>query len=289
MVIKVALSFLPEAEPGPLPEHAATALHGRSGIVERAAHAREGEAAEEERVTQQDQREKCGPAPRSFRPLQHAGGQPVAGEQRELREVRFHQETVQHGQHARLEHFVGNRLGFQPPRGNDEHEYRQGNRSHLKGAAVQIARHVHGQPRARDRRQDDEKRDQYHRGRIEMPRHMVRQTVSGQQRRDEEEECPRRQQRRFHQFPAKNNLRRQGQRQQKSRFTVLEEVGIVDDQIAEQEEHEQKSEQKKHQSFNQQRAESREIRNESQSLAKQPEGQHGVADDEKDDQRGEKV
>src|SRR2546426_7530522 len=41
VVIKVALSFLPEAEPGPLPEHAATALHGRSGIVERAARSEE--------------------------------------------------------------------------------------------------------------------------------------------------------------------------------------------------------------------------------------------------------
>src|SRR5207244_9105266 len=48
-------------------------------------------------------------------------------------------------------------------------------------------------------------------------------------------------------------------------------------------------EQKKHQSFNQQRAESREIRDESQSLAKQPEGQHGVAGDEKADQCGEKA
>ena len=141
-------------------------------------------------MTQQDQREKSRATQRPFRPLQHAGRKPVAGEQRELGEPRFHQQTVQHSQHARFEHFVADRLGPQPERRADQHQDRQTNRGDLNGAPVQITRHVHRQPRAGDRRQDDEKRDQYRGRRIEMPGHMVGQTVSAQQRRDQKEERP---------------------------------------------------------------------------------------------------
>ena len=183
-VIEVSLPFLPGAEPGPLPEHAAAALHGGRGFVEQAAHPRERQTAEEERVTQEDQRKKPRSAQGSFGPAQHTRGKPIAGQKRELREPRFHQQTVEHRQHSRFEHLVGDRLGPQPERRADEHQQRQRHRSHLKRPPIQVTGDVDRQPRARNGRQDDEKRHQHHRGQVKMPRDTVAEAVSGEQRRD---------------------------------------------------------------------------------------------------------
>ena len=240
-------------------------------------------------MTQQDQRKKTRPAQGSFGPAQHTRGKPIAGQKCELREPRFHQQTVEHRQHSRFEHLVGDRLGPQPERRADEHQQRQRHRSHLKRPPIQVTGDVDRQPRARNGRQDDEKRHQHHRGQVKMPRDTVAETVSGEQRRDQKEKRPRSQQRRFHEFPAEDRLRRHGQREQEGRFAIAEEIGVADHQIAEQQQNEQEGEQKKHQPLDQQCSETGEVRDEFQSPAKQPEGQHDVADDEKADQGGEQA
>ena len=135
--VKVSLACLQGAEPGPLPEDAAATLDGGCGVVEEVAHAGESEAAEEQGVAQQHQPEESGTAQRPFRPAQHARGKPIAGQQRELREPRFHQQPVEHRQHAGLEHFVSDWLGLKPERHADEGQNCQTDRRHLKRAPVQ--------------------------------------------------------------------------------------------------------------------------------------------------------
>src|SRR2546423_11250912 len=103
-----------------------------------------------------------------------------------------------------------------------------------------------------------------------MPAHIVRQTVGRQQWRNQKQKSPRRQQRRFHELPTKDRLRRYRQRHQKNRLAVPEQVGVADDKVAEQQQHEQKSGQKKKQPLDQERAQSREGSPKPQALAEQP-------------------
>ena len=95
-----------------------------------------------------------------------------------------------------------------------------------------------------------------------MPRHATHVSVSREQRRDQKQKRPRRQQRGLDELPLEDRARAHRLRQQKGGLPVAKEIGIADHQVAQQQQDEQKGEQQEHQPLGQRGAESREARNE---------------------------
>ena len=67
-----------------------------------------------------------------------------------------------------------------------------------------------------------------------MPRHPADQPESNQQRRDQKQEGPRRQNDRFDEFPTEDRLRGDGQREEERRFAIAKQVGVGYHQIAQE-------------------------------------------------------
>ena len=87
-----------------------------------------------------------------------------------------------------------------------------------------------------------------------MPRRSARQSVSRQERRNQENKSPRCQEGGFNKFPTINGLERDGQADQKAGFPIAEKTGITDNQIAEDQQDEQKDKEQKKEPFGQERA-----------------------------------
>ena len=120
-----------------------------------------------------------------------------------------------------------------------------------------------------------------------MPRHAAHQPERHQQRRDEKHERPRRQQGGLDEFPAEYGLFRHRQRQQEDRLTVAEQVGIADDEIAQQQQPEQKRKQHIHEPLRQHRAEAGKLGNEPHPVEEQLERQEQIAGEKERDETGE--
>src|SRR5439155_21629725 len=117
--------------------------------------------------------------------------------------------------------------------------------------------------------------------RVEMPHDVLDQTVSRQQRRDQEQKRPRREQRRFDEFPLEDRLRRERQREQKAGFAIPKKVRVADDQIADQQKQKQKREQQKEQPFHKKRSDSRKLPDKAQANVKQPKCHDEITGDKK--------
>ena len=66
------------------------------------------------------------------------------------------------------------------------------------------------------------------------------EAISGKERGDQKDKSPRCKEERFKKLPAKDRLGGEGQGEQESRFAIAEEIGVIDDQITQEEEAEQK-------------------------------------------------
>ena len=175
------------AEPFPLAPDAGAALHAsRGGVVAQIAEAGEGEKAEEQDVAEEHEGEKTGESERAFGPLQNAGGKPVAGQKRELREAGFLEELVKDGEDAGFEHFVADGLGTPVKGGEGQSTDGHHEGGDLEGAAIQVAGEVQREPGTGHPGQHDEEQNQQQGDRIKMPGDVARQAERDEQRRDQE-------------------------------------------------------------------------------------------------------
>ena len=140
--------FAAGAEPAQFESVAAAALHRRRGVVKQRAEAREGEAAEKQRVAQQHQREEGRAAQDALGPLQHGGRKPVAGQKRKHREMRLGQQLVERLERPLVEQFVVHRLRLPPERHQRQQRQRGRHQRDLKTAPVQKPPHDNRHRRA---------------------------------------------------------------------------------------------------------------------------------------------
>ena len=122
-----------------------------------------------------------------------------------------------------------------------------------------------------------------------MPRHIAHQPEGDEQRRDEKQKRPRREDHGLDEFPVEDGLRGDRQRQEKRRFAITEKIGVADNQIAQQQQRKQKCEQGVKQAFRQHRAEAGKFGDELQSVIKQLKRQHEITDHERADDAGEQA
>src|ERR1019366_4361357 len=146
--------------------------------------------------------------------------------------------------------------------------------------------HPNCQNRAQHARQHDKQCDEHQRHRIEMPWHSAQQTKRREQRRNQKNKRPRRQHRGFDEFPAENGLGRNRQRQQKRRLPIAEQICVADDEVAQQQQREQKCEQHIHQPLRKHRTQAWKFRYESQPVIEQPERHDEITGQEQRDDAG---
>lgn len=275
--------------PMPAGPDAGAALDGGDAFEERSAEPRESQETEKADMTHQNQEEEARQGHNAFTPLNDAGGEPIAGQKRKLREARFDEQLVEHFQDASLQKVVGRGLRLPPGTGQDRQQPQADEGSDLKTAPVQIAGELNREPGTGDSRQGDEKRDQDQGDDVEMPRDTARQPKRSQQRSDQEQKRPRGKQRRFDEFPAKNGLRRNRHRQQKVGFTIAEKVCVTDNQVTQEEQCKQKCEEDVEQSLSQHSSQAGKRRDELEALEKQAERQNEVTGEKKQNDRGEQA
>src|SRR5208282_1971248 len=218
----------------PIPSAARAALHRRRRVVKHIAKPCKRNSAEKQRVAQQHQREKCRAAQDALGPLQHGRRQPVARQKRKHGESRLGEQQIERLQRALVEQLVVNRLGLPPKRRHRQQNDGRPNHGDLKTAPVQKSPHPNRQNRAQHARQHDKQCDEHQRRQIEMPGHSAQQTKRREQRRNQKNKRPRRQHRGFDEFPVENGPGRNRQRQQKRRLPVAEQIGVADDEVAQQ-------------------------------------------------------